>query len=407
MKILQINAVLHKGSTGVIAKAIGDYAVSKGNTVLYATMEQGCNAFEYQIGTNLEHKVHALKCRLMGKQGYYSKKATRKFLKWVDLQKPDIIHIHNLHSNYINFPMLFRYIEKRNIQTVITLHDAWFFTGKCFHFLYDNCLNWKDRCGDCVRLHKEQNSLFFDRTRTVLKDKKELIGDNKNVAIVAVSSWLADAAKESILSNREIYIVHNGVDLTRFAPNQASKIHLGFSEDSFIILGMANKWLIAENDQAFSRIIQSLSEKRKMVLIGCTTEQIATMPQNVIGVGKLLQNELSKYYSAADVFVNVTRVDSFPSVNIEAMACGTPVITYISGGSAECIIEGKNGYAVKCGDVEELIRLVEVVQTNGKQRYSLFCRNYAENNYDMRYCYAEYLSIYEKLLHKQADEGRL
>lgn len=407
MKILQINAVLHKGSTGIIAKSIGDYAESKGNTALYATMEPGHNSFEYQIGTDLDHKIHAMKCRLFGKQGYYSNRATKKFLEWIDSQKPDIIHIHNLHSNYLNFPMLFRYIQARNIPTVITLHDCWFLTGKCFHFLYDHCQNWKEECGNCVRLHKEQNSLFFDKTKSVLKDKKELIGNNKNVTVVAVSDWLANVAKESILKNREIHVVNNGVNVELFTPDNTARSRLGFSEDVFIILGMANKWLIPENAEAFSRITANLSENNILLLIGCTQEQAATMPKNVVCVGNLLPTELAKYYSAADVFVNVTRVDSFPTVNIEALACGTPVISYISGGSAECIVESENGYSVECGDVEKLERMIEIVKTNGKERYSPFCRESAMQNYDMRYCYAEYLEIYENLMKNTTSEETL
>ena len=185
MKVLQINAVYGYGSTGVIAKEILDEVISAGGEAYAAFMKHrhttdiSSLSGYIEIGNKADQITHTIQSRFLGEQGFYSNKATRKMLSEIDEIKPDIIHLHNLHNNYMNIELLFNYVREKKIPTVITLHDAWFFTGKCCHFLYDGCNRWKEKCGECPRQRKEFVSLFFDKSEKDLIRKRKLIGENR------------------------------------------------------------------------------------------------------------------------------------------------------------------------------------------------------------------------------------
>ena len=295
--------------------------------------------------------------------------------------------------------MLFKYIKKNNIKTIITLHDCWFLTGKCFHFLYDGCMEWKKKCGNCPRKCKEQSSMFFDFSRKVLADKKHLIGENKNVQIVAVSEWIASIAKESILKDRPITVIHNGIDLDIFHyfDVNINKLNKKIPKDSFIILVMANKWFALENIDISKKILEKLKDNMRIVVVGCEERQISN-DSRVICVGRLTAHQLAQYYSVADVFVNLTKVDSFPTVNMEAIACGTPVVTFDSGGSKESVIDGKTGFVIPYGDVELLMEKIDVVQKLGKITFSKDCLDIARKTFDKGKCFKNYLYLVKNLL---------
>lgn len=398
--VLQINAVYGKGSTGEITRDISAVALECGWDSYVAcpimpsdiTKETGI----ILIGNSLDHKLHAIFSRLFGLQGYYSHIATFIFLKKIEAISPNVIHIHNIHSNYLNINMIFRYIRRKRIPTVISLHDCWYYTGKCYHYLYDNCSRWKEKCGSCPRLKKEIPSYLGDYTRLVLADRKKYIGNNPYVYVVGVSDWITSEAKKSVLKSRVFGTIHNGVDLSVFAPkndNLRKKLQL---TDKFVILGMANKWLSEDNIDTLRYITEKIDKNSALVLIGCKRD--SALPVGVIGIPFVKdRNLLASYYSMADVFVNVTKVDTLPTVNIESIACGTPVVTYDSGGSAE-IVDEATGCVVPYGDYKELFRCIEFVKKKGKKYYSNSCVERSRAKYDNRSCYKEYVSLYENIL---------
>lgn len=401
--VLQINAVYGRGSTGEIMKDISATALEQGWNSYIACSEKKSNDTKETgvifIGNKLDHKVHALCTRICGLHGYFSNIATLLFLKKVNLIKPDIIHIHNIHSNFLNVNCLFRYINKKRIPTVISLHDCWFFTGKCYHYMYDECEKWKYGCGHCPRLKKEIPSYLFDFTKRVLRDRKKYIGDNPYVHIVGVSEWVTREAKESILKDRVYGTIYNGVDTNIFSVKMTSLREKLKISDKFVILGMANKWLSIENIDTLRYIVGNIDNKSVLVLIGC--KDSTNLPDGVIGIKFVSdRNQLAMYYSMADVFVNVTKVDTLPTVNIEALACGTPVITYDSGGSSEILDEG-TGYVVPYGDYEGLLHSIEIVKRNGKKYYTRNCVERVGAVFDNRKCYKEYINLYNTLVNAE------
>ena len=400
MKVIEINATYGYGSTGLIVRDIGELLKKNGDEVRYAYQMGNCAPSEgHQIGSPADWKLHALYTRLLGKQGWLSIGATRKLLKYMDQEKPDLVHLHNIHANYINLPMLLKYLAKKNIATVVTLHDCWFLTGKCCHFVSAGCTRWKTGCGHCPKQKESPGSLFFDRSAEVAKEKRELFQNIKNLTVVGCSEWIADIAKESyVFRDCRVEQIYNGVDTDVFAPmnRQECKQKLGISAE-FVMLGMANKWLDPKNRGVLETVAENLTENETLVLIGCTDAQRKELDSfsNITAVGFIKERELlAAYYHSADAFVNLTFEDTLPTVNMEAISCGTPVITYDSCGSPELVQEGKTGYIIPQSDSKALLKRWRDVQAGMLQRH--ICREIGLNMFGKIERYDEYLSLFSR-----------
>lgn len=396
MKILQINAVYGVKSTGVIVKDIGNTLAHNGDDAYFAyqtTNEPVENG--YLVGNKLDWKFHAVHARVFGKQAYASKCATRKLLKWVDKIKPDVVHFHNLHSNYINLNMLCDYLAKKNIPTVITMHDCWYFTGKCSHYVMVKCGKWQEACGSCPLIKTEQPSLFLDNTANVLQDRTEHLLKLPKLTLVGCSEWIADEAKKSKLQSADIQVVYNGVDTEIFKPHENDiRKELG-TEGNFVILGMADKWFAIQNREIVERLIASQDENTKIVILGCREEQTAYFSKfkNVIPMGYVSdRHRLSDVYASSDVFVNLTRADTLPTVNMESICCGTPVITFDCCGSPE-LVDEECGFIVEEGDCDGLIAAIE----NIKSKPLCFELQKQHQKFDKNQCYKKYLNIYKRV----------
>lgn len=396
MKVLQINAVYGFKSTGVIVKDIGNTIVRNGDEAYFAyqTTNETVNN-DYLIGGKLSWKWHALYARLFGKQAYASKCATKKLLKWIDKISPDVVHFHNLHSNYIHFNMLCDYLVEKEIPVVITMHDCWYFTGKCSHYTAVKCNKWQTTCGNCPLNKAEQPSLFFDNTKKVLQDRTEHLLKLKNLTLIGCSQWIANEARKSKLQSANIQVVCNGVDTAIFSPhNSEIRRELGV-ENEFVILGMAEKWYAEQNREVVEKLIYSQDKKTKIIIVGCKEESRKYFEQfdNIIPLGYVTdRNRLSDIYAAADVFVNLTRVDTLPTVNMESICCGTPVITFDSCGSPELVNEAC-GYIVQEGNIGELISCIEKLKSNPL----CFDVQEQQKRFDKNECYKKYLDIYKSV----------
>ena len=275
MKILQVNAVYGYKSTGTIVKDIDELVRSNGDESFVAY--QTCNVKPlngYRVGNIIDWKLHALFSRFFGRQAYYSKRATKKLLKWIDNIRPNIVHLHNLHSNYINLPLLLEYLAKNNVATVITLHDCWFFTGKCFHYVDMNCNKFQSGCGNCPKKNLSPKSLFKDTSAQVLQDKLKYLTDIPNLKIIGCSKWICEEAKKGILRNADISYIWNGVDTQVFRHYENNDFAEKYnSYNKFIILGMANKWLLEVNEKALDSVMGILNQNVNLMLIGCSDKQ--------------------------------------------------------------------------------------------------------------------------------------
>ncbi len=396
MRVLQINAVYGYGSTGLIAEDISKMLIDSGNESFIAY--QSANVIpekSFRVGNKLDWKYHALHARIFGKQGYASRGATKKLLRWMDEIKPDVVHFHNLHSNYINLNLLCDYLSEKKIPAVVTMHDCWYFTGKCSHYVEAGCDRWQQTCGNCPLLKKEVPSLFFDNTGKALLDRTSHLKKIPNLTLVGCSEWIAGEAKKSLLKDANIEVIRNGVDVGVFTPHESNfrKDH-NIKENEFVILGMANKWSSAANRGTVEKIISSQKDC-KIVVVGCNDEkkEYFSKFENVIPVGFIKDRQLlSDIYAASDVFVNLTHADTLPTVNMESICCGTPVITFDCTGSPE-LVDEDSGYVVKENDADGVIEKIEAI----KAKPLCFDVREKQLKFDKSVSYMGYLNIYRKV----------
>lgn len=399
--LLQINSVVNTGSTGRIAEEIGQTALATGwnSIIAYGRNDRKSISKKIRIGNDWAVKWHGLETRLIDNHGFASRSATKHLISQLREIKPDIIHLHNVHGYYLNIHVLFNFFKEYNGHVIWTLHDCWPFTGHCTYFDFAGCEKWKTECYSCPQKGEYPSSLFIDRSRTNYQLKKGLFTSLENLTLVPVSNWLGRLLKESFLKNYPIRTIHNGINTDIFKPieNKIKRTQLGL-ENKFVILGVANVWSLRKGLQDFIELNSLLDDKFQIILIGLSKKQLKSIPSNILGLERTESVEaLAEFYSMADVFVNPTYEDNFPTTNLEALACGTPVITYNTGGSPEAI-DQHTGIVVEKGNITDLVLALKTIQLNDKEFFSYACRNRALEKFRKEERFAEYLSLYNSLL---------
>lgn len=397
-KLIQINTTLNSGSTGRIAEQIALLAESRGWKCYIAHGARYVNPSQIeslQVGTKLGNIFHAVIGELMGLHGFGSTIATYNLIRKIKKINPDVIHLHNIHGYYLNIKVLFDFLAETNIPVVWTLHDCWSFTGHCTHFENGGCYKWKTECGNCPLLMAQYKSRWVDRSRENFLIKKKLYAKLQNLTIVPVSFWLGNLVTESILQDHVIRVIRNGIDLSVFRSVQNDvRVRYGIPDNKKIILGV-----VASGFKGKREFIElSKISDYQVVVVGVRKEWISSLPDGMICIGRTnSQSELAEYYSAADVFVNPTEDESLGLTNIEAIACGTPVVTYKAGGSPETL-DDRTGIAVEKGDLDAMKRAINLILSRGKSYYSKSCRERAERYFNKDERFVDYIELYESFV---------
>ncbi|MBO5837436.1 MAG: glycosyltransferase [Oscillospiraceae bacterium] len=410
MKIVQINMV-DFGSTGKIMLQIAKVANKQGvHTITYSTRQQtkrykpmptapeGHKYYGSFVGNNL----HYLLSRITGKYGCYSYYSTYKLLREIKTFKPDLIHLHNLHAAFLNLPMLFHYIKKQNLPIVWTLHDCWSFTGKCPYFDMVKCVRWEKGCYDCPQL-KEYPQSLTDCSTSMWHKKKKWYEGIQNLTLITPSQWLADLAKRSMLKDADIRVINNGIDLAVFRPTESNFRQKYACESKFVILGVAFGWGERKGLDVFLKLAEHLNEGYQIVLLGTDAKVDENLPKNIISIHRTQnQQELAEIYTAADLFVNPTREENYPTVNMEALACGTPVLTFRTGGSPE-IIDETCGCAVECDDFPGLLEQIEKIHE--LMPYTKEACLQRAKAFDANQKFDEYCNLYKEICNKKVERS--
>jgi putative colanic acid biosynthesis glycosyltransferase len=402
MRVLQINADVNTGSTGRVAEDIGKLLIARGHEsyIAYGRGNRPSESKLIRIGNNLDVMSHVIKSRFLDKHGLGSKIATNNFINLVESNRPDIIILHNIHGYYINIEVLFNYLNKVNIPVVWTLFDCWAFTGHCSYFDDINCTRWESECYSCPKSHRYPESYFFDNSRNNYSVKKRLFNNKSNLHIIVHSAWLESLVKKSFLGKLPTHLIHNGIDTEIFKPSEDNIRKKYNIENRQIILGCASTWDNRKGFNDFLKLSEKLQPHQIIVLVGLSKKQIQKLPPGIIGISRTENiQELVALYSSADVFVNPTWQDNFPTTNLEALACGTPVITYNTGGSQEAI-DARTGLVVAKGNINELHNAIISILKAGKKVYSEVCRKRAETLFNYKYQFGEYLSLLQNLVEK-------
>lgn len=403
MKLLLVNTSANSGSTGRIAEEIGQSAMQNGYDSSFASGRLGSESMSQliKIGNDFDFKMHVIESRLLDNHGFASKSATKRFISDVERIQPDIINLHNIHGYYLNIEILFNYLERSSIPIVWTLHDCWPFTGHCSYFDRYSCYKWQSECNNCPNKKGYPTSILLDRSKSNYYRKKELFNKPERITLVTPSYWLESLVNKSFLNKYPVITIHNGVDLDVFKPNEnlGIKKKFGLSEDKKVILGVASTWDRRKGLDDFIELSRQFDDIYQIILVGLNDKQITALPNNIIGIERTENvQQLAELYSTADVFVNPTYVDNFPTTNIEALACGTPVITYKTGGSPESIDE-KTGIVVEQGDIPMLLESIKTI-ANNKIQYTEACRKRALKYFSKNERFNDYVELFNTLTKK-------
>lgn len=364
-RILFINSVCY-GSTGNICKSLYKLAEANGHTCCIAygrgAQPEGFNTIK--IGNRIDVYKHAVQARLFDSSGFHSKKATSEFIKKIEQFKPDVIHLHNVHGYYLNIEILFEYLKKNpNIKKVWTIHDCWPYTGHCAYYLNIKCNKWKNKCEQC-QFKNEYPRTIKGNSEENYALKKKIFTGIANMEVVCVSEWLKGEVEQSFLKEYECQVIISGVDTSAFSYKPSDvKERLGIVNKT-MILGVASVWSERKGLQDFLRLRKQVSEEYVIVLIGVSKKQQKKLPKGIIGIRCTEnQEQLREFYSAADIFFNPTREETYGLTNVEAQLCGTTTISYDAGGTRETIISD-NSYLVK--NFDEMLDLLKVVNIKRK-----------------------------------------
>jgi glycosyltransferase involved in cell wall biosynthesis len=406
MKILQINAVNGILSTGRTTLEMAKELELLGHEAYIAyAWPDSYGEHSYRIGCRLDRKVHALCSRIFGLQAYFSVIATLRLIHYIETIRPDVVLLRNLHSNYINLKLLLRFLSRKKIATVLTLHDCWFYTGRCFHYTEKKCYQWQTRCRHCPNKDNTAPSWFFDRSEKMWRDKKHYFRKIDRLAVVGVSDWITKEAEKSFLSKaKRLQRIYNWINLELFQPKDTAQLRqvLGLKQ-KFIILGVAARWVSSKGIQEFVELSKMISEDEIILLVGAM-DQKCSLPPGILSVPQTHDcTELANYYSMSDVLVSFSKEEAFGKVVAEAIACGTPAVVYNSTALPELV--GANcGYIAKEYTIQEIYHGIEHIKRNTKSYYIDHCRKFAMEHFDMHHNVKEYEALFQALLQKRKSQ---
>lgn len=354
MKVLQINCLYKRGSTGKIMYDLHNCLLEKGyeSAVVYGRGEKTSDMGVYKSSTELEGKIHSVFSRLFGVDFGYSPIATAKLFRIIKKQRPDIVHLQCLNGHFVNVYRLLNFLKKKEIKTVLSLHAEIMHTAGCQHAL--TCEKWKSECCDCEQIKGRISKFFRDDAKHCFGLMKAACKNFANLTVVGVSKWITQRAKMSpIFEDASFATVINGIETDIFMPKdtETARRQLCLSPDKKIILHVTPN--IRDKQKGIHHVIDLARRMSdyQFVIVGGTPD-VADLPDNMLFIPLTYDQEvLADYYSAADCFVMTSDRETCPTVCLEATACGCNVVGFDVGGVRETIPEGM-GEVVKPFDLD-------------------------------------------------------
>lgn len=403
--LLQVNVTANSGSTGKIAEQINQEAQKQGwkTYLAYGRNMQPCNSHLVKTGNMLQVYEHYAEHRLFDNDGLASRMGTKHLVNRIRVIAPDIIHLHNIHDHWINYRILFEYLNTLSTPIVWTQHDCWAFTGGCAYFSMRNCYRWRD--GGCSQGCPMKNHRIIEKTKKHYQLKQLLFTSTKDLTLVPVSRWLENLERKSFLQCHNIVTIHNGIDISAFSPIDSTDVRRKYGIGvSRYIIGVANQWSARKGFEDFVKLSQANLEGTKIVLVALNAEQVKKAELNdIIGIPRTENvRELASLYSGAMMFCNLSYEDNYPTTNLEAMACGTPVLTYRTGGSIEAVTP-ETGWVIEQGDIKQVAKIISDWRRSTEDRdvemaMRQKCRERAKKEFKKEDRFSEYLELYNELL---------
>ena len=401
-KLLQINVAANWGSHGRIAEEIGLEAMAQGweSYIAYGRYANPSQSRLVKVGDLFDHCVHGAQSLLLDRHGLGSCWATKKLIKEIEQIQPDLIHLHNIHGFYLNYPVLFRYLATLDIPVVWTLHDCWAFTGHCAWPIHGHCDRFQEQCYHCPLQSKGYpKSFLLDRSRSNFKRKRQYFRSLKDLHLVTVSRWLETQVRQSFMQDMDIRTIYNGLDTEVFRPTGVQPVSV--TDGHPLVLGVCNAWYDWKGLDDIAQLRDLLPDEYEIMVVGVNEDQMHRLPEGITCIRRTDSvNQLAEIYSQADVFVNPSKVESFGMTTAEALACGTPAIVYDTSACPE-VVDNNTGRVVPLGDVRALSQaVVELCSMPGREEMRKACRERAIRLFDRQDRYKEYLALYNTLLNK-------
>lgn len=399
MKVVQINACYEYSSTGRTCFELHTYLTEHGVSSFKFYSMPMSNSDKYDLmGSWFDHKLHALLSRLTGRQAYFSIIPTYMLIRKLYKIQPDVIILRNFHSNYINLPMIARYLAKNDIPTVIVLHDCWFFTGYCCHYTEIGCQKWQTECYNCPLIKKDKASWFFDPTRSVFRDHKRFVGAISRLAVVGVSDWITNEARKAPVFHKAVKFqrIYNWINLKTFYPRETYVLRakLNLKDTDFVALGVSMSWNFRKGLEVYLEVAKQMPDV-KIVMIGQKPD--IELPANITSVPPTgSTEELAQYYSMADVLFNFSIQETFGKVAAEALACGTPLI--VNNATANPELPGPCGHVVDNNNIQQVVNAVKSIRSKGKDYYKQQCVERANELFDKDKNIRQYIRLFQKLI---------
>lgn len=411
-KLLQINPVIRLNtSTGRIMQEIGELVMQHGweSYIAYSKGRDGikpCQSKLIPVGNRWSVGYHGMMTRLFDCHGLASNGTTRQFIREIEQLQPDIIHIHNIHGYFLNYRILFEYLSQCHIPVVWTIHDCWLYTGHCYYYSFAGCSKWKTGCRECPQQRKFPASLLFDRSQQNFADKRAAFTSmpKDKLVIVPVSEWIRNEMQSSFLKDYPFRVIHNGINTEVFNLFDTQAVKEKYQlKGKHILLGVASIWSKEKGLDDFIQMASLLKENEQIVLVGVDEKTQKQLPANIRSIRRTENvRQLAELYAAADAFINPTWQDNYPTVNLESIACGTPVVTFRTGGSIEAVTR-QTGFVVEQGDVKGLLEAARSIIQRGKDYYQQPCRDFATAHFRKEDRYADYLQLYDELTGRATD----
>lgn len=401
MKVLQVNILGATLSTGRTTRELHEYFLSHDiESYIACPTDKDCSdAFTFTSPNRI--KIDYVLTKYTGKEAFFSSGPTNKLLRYIDKICPDIVHLRVLHGNCIHLKKLLSFLAKKDIATVITMHDFWYMTGMCFYHTKKDCQKWQTGCNNCPAIEGDIREKKFDRTKLMWETKKKCFESIPRLAVIGVSDWTLGEVKKSFLNNATILKrIYNWIDLDVFCPQDSSalKSDLGLY-NKYIILGVSAAWISGDGKglDTYIKLANILPDDCRIVLIGEMRYE-GKLPENIISVSSInSKTELAKYYAMADVYLNVSHEETFGKVSAEAVSCGVPVVAYNATANKELVPKGA-GELVETLEAEEILNAIEKVKSQNKSVYTPICRTFAEKNFNKEENIKQYISVYEELI---------
>lgn len=404
-KLLQINPVVKENtSTGKIMRELGNLVQAAGweSYIAYSRARDGVPSHSSQlvpVGNKLDLVFHWLITRLFDAHGLGSRRATKQLIRRIQVIDPDIVHIHNVHGYFLNYPLLCHYLADRGKPVIWTTHDCWLYTGHCYYYSAIGCNRWMTGCHHCPQKKAFPASYGYDRSKRNWQQKQKAFSSISSLTLIAVSNWIRGELSQSFLKDVPCRVIHNGIDLETFCPRSDDGLQsrYGIIQPVFY-LAVASIWLAEKGMADLISLASLLQPDEQLVLVGrMTPQQRAALPNIIVMIERTTDAiALASLYAEATAFVNPTWQDNYPTVNLEAIACGTPVVTYRTGGSIEAVTP-QTGFIVDKGDVAAMIRCLHQIREKGKSFWQNSCREHALIHFDKQARFHEYLQFYEDL----------